>query len=344
MVGVGGAPIESALGGALNLGIGAGVGMGLGGGGGGPTEQDNCGLVPYVLDQLPAPALLVQDRSTSMRGSTKSGGTRWQNVSTAVQSVVAQTETRISWGLKLFPNETPCQVALGPELAPRLSNAAPIVSALTAIVGDSKGAGLTDGTPTRKALQDATSFLSSLNGKNKYIVLATDGQPTCLDDDTDSEDETAALDAGRAAVAAGLKIAVIGISFGAVDPGDELDPKQKFLNDMADIGGMTRNDPRDPATRYYPAESTAELVQAFSTITSQVVSCTFPLPKVPPVPDNVAVKINGSSVTHDAVNGWDYDTEMRSVSLNGEACRNLTSGGVTSDVKIIMGCPGQIVR
>lgn len=315
-----------------------------GSGSGDPTEDDNCGLVPYLLDQRPSPVLLLQDRSTSMRGDVDNApGTRWENLKTAVSQVVTETQASVAWGMKFFPNEMTCQVSPGAEFAPTFNNAAPIVGALNAIPGDSEGTGLTDGTPTRKALEAATAYLTTLEG-NKYIVLATDGQPTCRGDSETSDDYEAALEAARATAAAGIKIAVVGIAFDPVEPGEAVEDEQQFLNDVADIGGMARSDPSDPQTHYYPASNTAELVAAFAAITSQVVSCTFELPQVPPVPDNVVVKLNGVKVPQEPTNGWQYDAGMKSVTLHGSACTNATSTVTPLDVKIVMGCPGQIVE
>ena len=45
--------------------------------------------------------------------------------------------------------------------------------------------------------------------------------------------------------------------------------------------------------RYYPVASRAELVNALSLITGKVADCVFPLDKLPPSPDDVAVDVNG---------------------------------------------------
>ena len=312
----------------------------------GPTEDANCGLVPFVLDRAPAPVLLVQDRSTSMRGTVKIGtGTRWENLRTAVTQVVAQTEANVYWGLKFFPNSLPCQISVGPEIAPKLMNAAPIIAALNAIPGDALGTGLTDGTPTRKVLEDAGNYLRNLPGSsvNKYIVLATDGQPTCANDSTTADDTVAALAAGQAVAAAGIKIAVIGIAFNPVAAGAVLPAEQVFLNTMADIGGMPRIDPADPQTRYYPAQNTDQLVASFTAITAQVFTCTFLLPKQPPSKDDVAVKIDGVRIPHEATNGWEYDAGLTSVTLHGSSCDQIKNNVGVLDVKIILGCPGVVI-
>ena len=277
-----------------------------------------------------------------MRGVPGGGTTtRWQNVSVAVQQVVTTTQANVAWGLKFFPNSQTCQISMGPEIAPMLANAAPIVSALSAITGDKEGTGLTSGTPTRKVLEDAITYLKGLKSGTKYIVLATDGQPTCLDDDPDTDDYPNALAAGHAVAVAGIKMAVVGIAFKPVEAGDTPDPKLQFLNDMADIGGMPRNDPADPATHYYPASSTEQLVSAFATISGQVVSCSFKLPHVPEAPENVLVKINDMKIAPDVSNGWEYAPDMLSVNLHGSACDSVKNSQGAVDVKIIMGCPGE---
>ena len=47
-----------------------------------------------------------------------------------------------------------------------------------------------------------------------------------------------------------------------------------------------------------------ELVAALEAITGQIASCTFPLNPPPPVPNNVAVEVDGMRVARDPNQGW----------------------------------------
>jgi hypothetical protein len=113
------------------------------------------------------------------------------------------------------------------------------------------------------------------------------------------------------------------------------------LNEMASKGGRPRNDP----TRYYPVSSRDELVAALESITGQIASCTFPLQPPPPMPDNVAVEIDGRRVQRDPtqMNGWNYGPDNRTVVLFGAVCEDLKAGAA-KNVQILYGCPGQLIE
>ena len=320
----------------------------------GPTEDANCGLQNFSLDRRPAIVVLLQDRSTSMRNTLDGGKTRWATVVDAVKPVLQQTQAGISWGFKLFPDGKICGVTAGVNIAPALNNAGPITSALDAIKVEanlSDNLGLWDGTPVGPALRQTALYLASLpSDKQKYIVLATDGQPTCAGADPllgggkpDDED----LPSGPAAIAEvaamGIKVPVVGISFSKTWDPAKLKDNEITLNDMAKAGGMPR--PTDPA--YYGANSSTELTSAFAQITGIVISCTFDLKGMtPPSPDDVAVKIDGVKVPRDKMHGegWDYDGNMANVVVYGQACEQLKGIGASNNVQIIFGCPGIIIE
>jgi hypothetical protein len=351
--GASGAGARAGSGGAsASAGAGVGTVTGIGGfgapdaglsGDAGPTEDANCGLQNHVLARSPAIVILLQDRSTSMRGKLNGGATRWATVVEGIKPVLRQTEAGLSWGLKLFPDGQRCGVTAGVGIEPLLNNATAIAAALDKIqvvANAPDNLGLWDGTPVAPALRQTARYLASLpSGSRKYILLATDGQPTCEGGDPllgggdpDSDD----LPSGPAAVAEvaamGIKVPVIGIA-----------AEEKTLNEMAKAGGMPR--PADPA--YYPANSPAELAAAFAEITGAVVSCTFDLDGMkPPSPDDVAVKIDGIKVPRDKAHGegWDYDADVASVVLYGQTCERLKGAEATTNVQIIFGCPGIIVE
>jgi hypothetical protein len=113
------------------------------------------------------------------------------------------------------------------------------------------------------------------------------------------------------------------------------------LNQMADKGGRARTG----ATKYYPVASRDELVTALETITGQIASCTFPLTPIPPVPENVAVEIDGQRIAHDTtqMNGWNYGPQNKSLILYGAICDSLKAG-TAKNVQILYGCPGVTIN
>jgi hypothetical protein len=73
---------------------------------------------------------------------------------------------------------------------------------------------------------------------------------------------------------------------------------------MATAGGV----PRAAVPPYYPVANRRSLVDALGQIAKTVASCTFPLDKAPPSPDDVAVNVDGMRVMRDPAqtNGWNY--------------------------------------
>jgi hypothetical protein len=240
------------------------------------------------------------------------------------------------------------------NIAPALDNAAAITAQLDGIRVEANAAdnmGLWDGTPVAPALRQTAQYLASLPGdKQKVILLATDGQPTCKGGDPllgggdpDSDDFPSGPAAVTEVAGMGIKVPVIGIAFSKTWDPTKLKDNEITLNDMAKAGGMPR--PMDPA--YYAATSSAELAAAFAQITGIVISCTFDLKGMkPPSPDDVAVKIDGVKVTRDKTHaeGWDYDADMANVVVYGQSCEQLKGAGATSNVQIIFGCPGIIIE
>jgi hypothetical protein len=320
---------------------------------GGPTEDANCGLQNFALDRRPAIVVLLQDRSTSMRNTINSV-TRWAMAVNAVKPVLQQTQAGISWGFKLFPDGKACGVTPGVNIEPALNNAGPITTQLDGIKvvqNSSDNLGLWDGTPVAPALRQTAKYLAALpSDKQKIILLATDGQPTCAGGDPllgggdpDSDDHPSGPAAVREVVAMGIKVPVVGIAFSDTWDPTDLDDNEVTLNEMAKAGGMPR--PMEPA--YYAANSSAELATAFAEITGVLISCTFDLKGMkPPSPDDVAVKIDGVKVPRDKMHGegWDYDGDMANVVVYGQACEQLKGIGATNNVKIIFGCPGIIIE
>lgn len=330
-----------------NSGAGASAGTGSGGGGasGGGivlpdasvpdvttstvgTADANCGLQNFQLERRPAEMLLLLDRSGSMRESfVLFGPSKWIETVPAVRETVMKTAATVQWGLKLFPGPDflECNVPDGVEVPPAIDNFTRMDTAITMTTPTGTG------TPTRYVVQKAVAHLQATASINaRYLVLATDGEPNCADGMTNIlEDHDGAVMAVAAAAAAGFKTYVIGIATTMSDA-------HLTLNRMAEAGGTARaGEPK-----YYPVASRQDLIAAFGQITGQVSDCVFPLDKVPPSPDAVAVDVDGMRLPPDPakMNGWAYGAANKTVEIYGATCDKIKKGG--SDVKIIFGCPG----
>jgi hypothetical protein len=301
------------------------------------ADERQCGLDTYNLVRVPPQVVLVLDRSSSMNrmptGATMPDATLWKDARAAVDQVLMSTQSGIHWGLQLFPVPTGCQVAAAPEVPVKVDNYMPILMKVDELMTNNTVTGM-GGTPTDTAVINATRYLQGLMSANpKYLVLATDGEPTCAAGSSVGNGHDAALAAITAAVTAGFKTYVIGIAISPTSNG------HTTLNDMATAGGVPRN---DAMFKYYPAGNRADLVAALNTITGQVTNCVFPLSRPPPVPDNVKVTVDGMRVEPSMTDGWSYtNAQMTAIQFNGPACEAIKTR--MAQVSIVFGCPGVII-
>jgi hypothetical protein len=313
-----------------------------GGGGSTVTGDAICGLQTKQASRGITDVLLVLDRSGSMSESiaedcccssacntatngkmcanTTSCTERWPALTSAVTATIGQGAD-INWGLKFF--STPpqgggrqsdsCAVNNGVEVGVAAGSAGSIQ---TAIAGVTPGAN----TPTAKAVAVATTYLRGVNDQNnKAILLATDGEPNCKGGSGTGSDVPGTVTAIGAAKAAGFNVYVIGIG-----------PSVGNLDNFAQAGGTSH---------YYPATSPADLAKALAEISTQVTSCTFLMSEAPPVPEDVAVYIDGKLVPKDPVNGWSFGANSQTIVFGGAACDSLKSGAASA-VQVVFGCPG----
>ena len=312
-----------------------------------PSANNNCGVKRIDLQKQPADLLLVLDRSRSMiqdvngRGGNQNGAdagapmgaSKWSEVVAAIDPVIKATQAEVAWGLKLFPLTESCGVPDGATTPVATGNYNAIMGAIKA---NDPAVGNGGSTPTRLAVDKAATFMKGTASTNaKYLVVATDGQPNCGSGGGRGGDDAAgAIASIAAAAAAGIPSFVVGIATAGSDA-------HATLNSMAEKGGRPRSD----ATKYYPVASRDELVSALETITGQIASCTFPLTPVPPVPENVAVEIDGQRVVHDPsqMNGWNYGPQNKSLILYGAICDSLKAGAA-KNVQILYGCPGATIN
>jgi len=330
IAGCGASDIKHGGGGSGGTGGGGGTGGsggtgGTGGTGGGGSDN-NCGVQNFMLQKGGTPDLLiVQDRSGSMdedadgNNPPTSGPSKWSAMTMAINQVVGQVTT-VDWGLLFFSPVSGggidfCSVPSTPDVACGASTASMISSAIS---GTKPGGG----TPTAEAINaGAQYFASNMDGNTHYMLLATDGQPTCTDAPT----------AVTAAANMGIKTVVVGI--GNDPTGDAT------LTSMANNGGMPNTTPGEKA--YYQVNTTTDLVNALNKIAGQIVSCQYALQMAPANPNYVEIDDNnGMKIPHDTthMNGWDYGPGDLSIIFYGPACDNLQKG-VTTSIQAIFGCP-----
>jgi hypothetical protein len=302
-----------------------------------PQGQDaapsdaNCGFQKHALERIPAELLLVLDRSKTLTAKVNmtSTVTRFAEVVAAVDEVVKNTDSFLSWGLKTFPTTSGCSVsdAMDVEVGPmNYAAMARRFGMTTPNTGES-------GTPMQTALRKAFAHMKGRTTKNpKYLVLATDGLPKCRMNINGAGDLAGTMAALAEIAAAGVPTFIIGIATEGTE-------SHAALNMLADAGGQPRT---DPAAKYYPVTNRQDLVAALNAITVKIGSCTFPLGSEPPSPKDVAVNLNGKRITRDTNDGWEYGADGKAVELRGPAC-DAVKASAAANVEIIFGCPDVVI-
>jgi Mg-chelatase subunit ChlD len=304
-------------------------------------DSVNCGLQAFNVERRPADVLLVLDRSRSMKdapdGAT-ANTSKWDLTLPALKQVITETGSGVAWGMKSFPEGTgsECTAATITDtihVPLAAGNATAVVGAIDATQPEGNG------TPTGDAIYAATRYLAGLQTEdNRYILLATDGDPSCSPSGSGDNARSYAVTAVTDAAKQGFPVFVVGVA-------TTKDSATKALNDMALAGGMPRLDPNPLATRYYLANTQSELVSALHSITSEVASCVFPLSQPPPVPNNIGLKVDGVLVPRDGnrQNGWEYKGDgFGALEVYGPACDQIQASA--RDVQVIYACEGVIIR
>jgi hypothetical protein len=298
------------------------------------AKDPTCGVQAFKRERKPTEMILVLDRSASMKDEPENGTMpKWDMVKPAILGVIQATNTSLSWGLKLYPEGKDTGSCEPETIVPLIhvpiaaNNATKVIAAINATAPEG------DGTPTGDAIKFATDHLKSrMNDNPKFILLATDGDPSCPDGDTAV---TYAVTNIAAALTAGYPTFVIGVD-------TSKDSSVKRLNQMAVAGGRPRPVTATDPAAFYLASTQAALTTALQQITGQVASCVFELSPPPPVPDNIAVDFNGMRTPHDTtrMNGWEYTSpDHTSLEVFGSYCDKIKNEAMNA-VEIKYGCPG----
>jgi uncharacterized protein (TIGR03382 family) len=199
--------------------------------------------------------MIMLDRSGSMQGY------KWEAAVESINGFVAERQEVMRFGLFVFPSpdqgncgaglwKTRCDFFTAAEIADGLAKTGP--------------GGMT---PTSDALKAAaaTSDMSDTS-RRRFMILLTDGDPTCPDQNDIDGNVDLAVDKLRELLRDGVKTFVIGF-------GQEASPAR--LDRMAEAGGTPRSgarctNPTAPGTtiscKYYEANDQASLSRAFDEI------------------------------------------------------------------------------
>jgi hypothetical protein len=255
----------------------------------------------------------------------------------AIEQVVMETEADVNWGLKFFPDSTinSCTVSTTAAVPVGAGNAGAVASAIMASTSANGGVAVGyNNTPTRSGMAGATTYLQSVTTTNpKFILLATDGVPTCSALGPGGMDDDAAAAAVAAANTAGFKTFVVGIATGG--------SADLTLSRLANAGGL----PRQGMPSYYSVSSAADLAAAIRTFIGAANTCSF---QIGPAPtddgttdvNRIVVYGDGREIKFDAThtNGYDYtDSTHQSIEVHGSLCDQIKTGAI-EDVSVNFIC------
>lgn len=312
--------------------------------------EGTCEVVQLVAQPVIPEMLIVLDRSGSMREK------RWVPSVSAVRSLTTELQSKIHFGLAMFPDPAAGNAGAAGNLgdclfAPDVQacidmitqqvNSAPCAAGKIVVpVAPDNGAaiakvlGMTQpngGTPTAETLARVVAEYATAPAgpddmtRAKYVLLVTDGAPTCPAGNG-MQTLQPDIDASNAAIeqlaAKNVKTYVIGY--------DTRGPENVMFASVLD-GFAMRGGTGDKAHR--PVEDEISLVNEFTRITASIASCRFELSAPPQRPDYVLVRIDGKQINLNDPNGFVIIGD-RSVELQGAACTTFKQGQHLLDAQV----------
>jgi hypothetical protein len=270
-------------------------------------------------------------------GTTICGGTmpspfdRWAPAVDAIKSLTMMFQTKVNFGLTIFPGGNG---GMGMECAAGTQRVATALNTAGAIGMALDGTQPAGYTPTGPTLQNV---LMQIQGKKtspdevlqpQFVLLVTDGAPTCVGNNfqpNSPQPHQATIMAIDALAKAGVKTYVIGYDASV----DAMLAAQ--LTEYAQHGG-TNN--------FYAVQDGPSLVAKFAEITGVVAECSYALDKKPDDKKFVLVELDGNKLTLDDPNGWVITDN--NVTIQGDACTTLRDGARPHTLAVTVECVPQV--
>ncbi len=299
---------------------------------GSETERGCVDRDPVKLNASTADVLIVFDGSESM-GIAFGSGTRFSVLADVLSNLVDAYQEWIRFGFAQFPGADalcPGQPVAGCCAGPPSVG---IAAANGAAVGEAMGNVLLAGnTPTASALQRAHEYYAGLDDgvADRYVLLATDGLPSCtllgalaVSQPADADGGLPnpcqdAVDQVNALFTDNIKVVVLAVG---AEPADNPEGPPDCLDQMAQAGGMPQS---LAGPGYYSAASPESLLGTIESIFGGVerTSCSFELSPEPAPRTLVTVYVDGEAIPRSRDDGWDFDPAggMGRISFFGEYC------------------------
>ena len=291
--------------------------IGAGGEGGG-TGTTTCADVEVAFTPQTPTVMLLVDQSGSMKrpfGAT----TRWNAVYTALMNpesgIVLKMQNDVRFGLALYSSDNDLY---GADTCPILSRVPLALGNYSTLDGIYAPAQPYGDTPTGDSLSRISSDLLSVTEPgDKFIVLATDGEPdTCAQPNPDQGQQQAIV-AAQNAFAAGIRTFIVAVG---------ADVSLQHQQDMANAGSGAPLDGSNNAP-YYQALDPQSLVTALSTIINGIRSCTFALNGHVDMTMSAkgTVLVDGNALEFQSPDGWKLNSPNE-LELVGKACEAIKIG------------------
>jgi hypothetical protein len=322
-------------------------------------EGTACEVVQLVTEPVIPEMMIVLDRS----GSMTEGG-RWVPSVAAVRSVTEQLQSKIHFGLALFPDPdaagssnsgggptvtsiTDCFTMPDPAACLQQFNNqnqeddsvacapgkifVPVAQNSAAMI-----AGVLDkttpfgGTPTSDTLEQILTTYGTAEPSPdakphpKFVLLVTDGAPTCPAG-RGSDSTQPDIDASNAAVEA---LAANGVRTYVIG----YDTRNSVMLASVLDGFAQRGGTGD--TMHRSVEDEQSLLSELTRITFAIASCNFELDSPPDRADHVLVRLDGQQVNLDQPDGFALVGD-RTVELRGQSCARYREGSHVIDVQVL---------
>jgi hypothetical protein len=278
--------------------------------------------------------ILSVDRSSAQQVQF-GASTRLRSIQSQLRQIVSQYQEVVRFGYQEFPGTmSMCMFGqgccAGDVTLPTFNNFPAIDSASHAC--DNIGAGcIQPERPVAAALASCGSAFASLNDndRNHYVLLLSDGDPTCASlDPQGSACDDAVTEAAK------LKNAMINTI--VVDVGDNVTPSTCLgmiaLSD-GPAGSISLPSFRLAGNEVELANVLANIVRAMA-----AEACHIDVLSPPSDPSQVSLLFDGAEVPMDPINGWDFDNSSLQITVRGKWCDTLLTQQL-SQIEVVSGCP-----
>jgi hypothetical protein len=249
---------------------------------------------PVALTNVPSNLLVLVDRSASMNQRFGQTPSRWDALHTALVDVANEYQTRVRFGVALYPGmDQACNVGGNCQQGHVFADLPATPADIDQTMANAKRCS-NFGTPTDAALGALVDYGPLHDDLHaNYVLLITDGKSSCKDP------------SGSAAV---LQMQTWDIRTFVLGFGANVDRTE--LASTATAGRTAL-----PDMPYYQVDDETALTNALASVASRARSCTYALATTPFAPQQLVVRIDGKVTSN-----WTIDPATNEVRLLGESC------------------------